>query len=77
MIRKVDGVDDLEVPGSTRGPYSTSSVTHVDIITQTLQRKYSGLAPYVSVGDMGLYAEDPLVHDNTRKDKARVGAPGS
>ena len=51
------------------------SVAHVDIITQTSQGKYSGLAPYVSVGDMGLYAEDPLVHDNTRRDKARVGAP--
>ena len=36
--------------------------THVDIVTQTLEGKDSGFASYISVGDMGLYAEHPLIH---------------
>jgi len=36
--------------------------THVDIVAQTLERKDSGLASHIPVGDVGLYAEHPLVH---------------
>ena len=37
--------------------------THVDVVAETLEREDSGLASDVSVGDMGLYAEHPLIHD--------------
>jgi hypothetical protein len=41
--------------------------THVDIVAQTLKRKDSSLASDVSVGNMRLYAEHPLIHGLTRQ----------
>ena len=41
--------------------------THVDIVAQALERKDSGLASDISVGDMGLHAEHPLIHGLTGK----------
>jgi len=73
VIGKVDRVDHLEF-GSARGPSFVLriSATHVDIVAKTLERKDSGLASYISVGDMGLYAEHPLVHGWTLQ--ARSGS---
>ena len=41
--------------------------THVDVVAETLEREDSGLASDVSVGDVGLYAEHPLIHGWTRQ----------
>lgn len=62
MVGKVDCVDDLRLQVNVRILFCAGLVTYVNIVAETLQRKDSGLAPYISVGDMGLYAEHPLVH---------------
>lgn len=64
MIGKVDCIDDLGLQVSVVILFCVGggSVTYVNIVTETLERKDSSLAPYISVGDMGLYAEHPLVH---------------
>jgi len=43
------------------------STTHVNVVAQALERKDSGLASDVSVGNMGLYAEHPLIHGSTQR----------
>lgn len=48
-----------------------TSATHVDIVAKTLERKDSGLASYIPVGDMGLYAEHPLTHDKHDRGEER------
>lgn len=72
MIGKVDRVDNLEF-GSTWRPLFASriSATYVDIVAQALEGKDSGLASYISVGDMRLYAEHPLIHGLTLQRRER------
>lgn len=61
MVGKVDRVDDLEFQSIPR-VLLRSPTTHVDVVAQTLERKDSGLASYISVCDVGLYAKHSLVH---------------
>lgn len=63
MVGKVDRVDDLEFQSIPRVLFVLRSpTTHVDVVAQTLERKDSGLASYISVCDVGLYAKHSLVH---------------
>ena len=65
MIGKVDRVDDLGLQVNVGVLFCVERlglVTYVNIIAEALKRKDGGLAAYISVGDMGLYAEHSLVH---------------
>jgi len=63
VVGKVDCVDDLEFGSTWLLLAWRILATHVDIVAQTLERKDSGFASDVSIGDMGLDAEHPLIHD--------------
>ena len=63
MVGKVDRIDNLELLSTGRSLFvSRASATYVNIVAQALKRKDSGLASHISVGDVGLYAEHPLIH---------------
>lgn len=62
MIGKVDRIDNLGHTSAWDPFVRGGSVTYVNIVAEALKRKYSGLAPHIPIGDMGLYAEHSLVH---------------